>query len=166
MSALRSGLLASVVLLPGAAYAQSSVTLSEISVVSTTPVGSSGSGSDQAAPPLGATPVVSPSAAPISATGSPRLRGGAQPLYKIPSTVETVTAADLDIDRGSFNAVATLARRTPGLNLSDSQGNSNRTDVSYRGFTASPVQGVPQGWPSIRTASASTRPSVMWSTST
>ncbi|TXN03531.1 TonB-dependent receptor [Methylobacterium sp. WL103] len=145
MRALRGSLIASVALLPGAAYAQSSVTLSEISVVSTTPVGGSGSGSTRAAPPLGATPVVSPSAAPVSSAGSPRLRGGEQPLYKIPSTVETVTAADLDIDRGTFNAVATLARRTPGLNLSDSQGNSNRTDVNYRGFQASPVQGVPQG---------------------
>ncbi|WP_210250978.1 hypothetical protein, partial [Methylobacterium sp. WL8] len=82
------------------------MTLSEISVVSTTPVGGSGSGSTRAAPPLGATPVVSPSAAPVSSAGSPRLRGGEQPLYKIPSTVETVTAADLDIDRGTFNAVA------------------------------------------------------------
>lgn len=145
MRAVRASLVASVALLPCTAYAQSSVTLSEISVVATTPVGGSGSGSTRAAPPLGATPIVSPSAAPLSSTAIPRLRGGEQPLYKIPSTVETVTAADLDIDRGTFNAVATLARRTPGLNLSDSQGSNNRVDVNYRGFTASPVQGVPQG---------------------
>ncbi|RZK80922.1 MAG: TonB-dependent receptor, partial [Methylobacterium sp.] len=77
--------------------------------------------------------------------GPVRLRGSEQPLYKIPSTVETVTASDITVDRGTDNVVATLARRTPGLNLSDSQGNSNRPDVTYRGFTVSPVQGVPQG---------------------
>ena len=76
---------------------------------------------------------------------APRLRGGDQPLYKIPSTVESVTSAQLRQDTGTFNPVATLARVTPGLNLSDSQGNNNRVDVNYRGFTASPVQGVPQG---------------------
>lgn len=141
MRALRRSLIASVALLPGGAMAQEAVSLSEISVVATTPVGVAGSSANRAPPPLGATPT----GALLPAVADARLRGGAQPLYKIPSTVETVTAADLDVDRGTFSAVATLARRTPGLNLSDSQGNSNRVDVTYRGFTASPVQGVPQG---------------------
>ncbi|KQQ37459.1 TonB-dependent receptor [Methylobacterium sp. Leaf125] len=145
MRTVRSSLLVSVALLPGAAWAQDAVTLSEISVVATTPVGGGGFGASRLPAPLGATPVASPSANPTSSLALPRLRGGEQPLYKIPSTVETVTAADLDIDRGTFNAVATLARRTPGLNLSDSQGNNNRLDINYRGFQASPVTGVPQG---------------------
>ena len=142
---LSGSLIASVVMIPATSFAQSAVTLSEISVVATTPVGGSVSGATRNAPPLDATPIVSQSTAPLASPAIPRLRGGEQPLYKIPSTVETVTAADLDIDRGTLNAVASLARRTPGLNLSDSQGNSNRVDVNYRGFTASPVQGVPQG---------------------
>ena len=74
-----------------------------------------------------------------------RLRGSEQLLNKIPSTVETVTAQQIDVDRGTDNVAFTLARRTPGVNLSDSQGNSNRVDLTYRGFTASSVQGVPQG---------------------
>nr|WP_238182590.1 TonB-dependent receptor [Methylobacterium trifolii] len=140
MRPLRSCLIASVSLLPFAAQAQGtrSVTLDEISVVATTPVG--GAGDYRSSVPLVQAPIGA-----VPAVVEPRLRGGAQPLYKIPSTVETVTAADLEADRGTFNAVATLARKTPGLNLSDSQGNNNRTDVNYRGFTASPVQGVPQG---------------------
>jgi iron complex outermembrane receptor protein len=136
MRALRSGLFASVALLPGAAFAQGAVSLDEISVVATTPVGAAGSGASRGGPSFGTAP---------TGAAAPRLRGGEQPLFKIPSTVETVTAADLDIDRGTFNAVATLARRVPGLNLSDSQGSAGRVDVTYRGFTASPVQGVPQG---------------------
>lgn len=143
MRALRGGLVASVAVWPMVGHAQDSVELSEISVVATTPVG--GAASARRSGPVIGDPVGAPRPAVSAPVLDSRLRGGAQPLYKIPSTVETVTAADLDVDRGTFNAIATLARRTPGLNLSDSQGNNNRTDVTYRGFTASAVQGVPQG---------------------
>jgi iron complex outermembrane recepter protein len=119
------------------------VTLGEISVVSTTPVGSGGGNSSQVQTFNGPGPV--PPLGSVATTGVPRLRGSEQPLYKIPSTVESVTASDLTIDQASNNLVTTLARRTPGINISDSQGNNNRVDVTYRGFTASPVQGVPQG---------------------
>ncbi len=123
--------------------AQQSVTLGEISVVSTSPVGSGGGNSSQAQIFNGPGPV--PPAGSVGPSIGTRLRGSEQPLYKIPSTVESVTASDLTIDRASNNLTTTLARRTPGINVSDSQGNNNRVDITYRGFTASPVQGVPQG---------------------
>ncbi|MHB2206135.1 TonB-dependent receptor [Methylobacterium sp. CM6257] len=143
----RSSLLASASVLamsavPSLAQAQQAVTLGEISVVSTSPVGAGGGNSSsaldfdraaQAAPTL-----------PAPAEGV-RLRGSEQPLNKIPSTVETITPRQIDVDRGTDNIIATFARATPGVNLSDTQGNSNRVDLSYRGFTASPSQGVPQG---------------------
>ena len=147
LRALRSSLVASASLLAGsifanAAQAQQSVTLGEISVVATTPVGS-GSGNASRAQTIDSVAQAAPALpAPVLV---PRLRGGEQPLYKIPSTVETVTTTDIAADRGTDNVLATLARRTPGINLSDSQGNSNRVDLNYRGFTASPVTGVPQG---------------------
>ncbi len=139
MRGLRGVLAASVSLVPLAAVAQgtTAVTLGEISVVATTPVGAAGG---RVGPLTGPTP---PGAIPQVV--EPRLRGGALPLEKIPSTVETVTARDLEFDRATFNTVETLARRVPGLNVSDSQGNSNRVDINYRGFQASPVTGVPQG---------------------
>ncbi|GJE54029.1 MULTISPECIES: TonB-dependent receptor [Methylobacterium] len=140
MRVLRGSLIASVALLPGMGLAQESTTLEEISVVATTPVGASGTGFGRRG--IGA---AGPSVDQIATASEPRLRGGALPLYKIPSTVETVTAAQIERDTGTFNAVATLARVTPGLNLSDSQGNNNRVDINYRGFQASPVTGVPQG---------------------
>jgi iron complex outermembrane receptor protein len=140
MRGLRGFLAASVSVLPFAAQAQQAVTLGEISVVATTPVGvSAGNG----APSLAA--IDGPGGPVAQVPATTRLRGGAQPLWKIPSTVETVTAADLNFDRATFNAVETLARRVPGLNISDSQGNNNRLDINYRGFQASPVTGVPQG---------------------
>ncbi|MCJ2057000.1 TonB-dependent receptor [Methylobacterium sp. J-048] len=149
LRALRSSLVASAsvlggAMLPGAALAQNAVTLGEISVVSTSPVGSGG-GNSSRVQNLDGPGGLAPAGSALPPVGPVRLRGSEQPLYKIPSTVETVTASDITVDRGTDNVVATLARRTPGLNLSDSQGNSNRPDVTYRGFTASPVQGVPQG---------------------
>lgn len=38
-----------------------------------------------------------------------------------------------------------LARAAPGINLSEIQGNPLQGDISYRGFTASPLLGTPQG---------------------
>ncbi|KST57450.1 TonB-dependent receptor [Methylobacterium sp. GXS13] len=149
LRALRSSLVASAsvlggAMLPCAEQAQNAVTLGEISVVSTSPVGSGG-GNSSRVQNLNGPGGLEPAGSALPPIGPVRLRGSEQPLYKIPSTVETVTASDITVDRGTDNVVATLARRTPGLNLSDSQGNSNRPDVTYRGFTASPVQGVPQG---------------------
>ncbi|MEE7489967.1 TonB-dependent receptor [Methylobacterium oryzae] len=148
LRALRSSLVASAsvlagTVLPAAVQAQQSVTLGEISVVSTSPVGSGGGTSSQSQVFNGPGPV--PPAGSVGPSAGTRLRGSEQPLYKIPSTVESVTASDLTIDRANDNLTTTLARRTPGINVSDSQGNNNRVDITYRGFTASPVQGVPQG---------------------
>ncbi|RYY05479.1 MAG: TonB-dependent receptor, partial [Alphaproteobacteria bacterium] len=123
MRALRYSLFASVALLPCVAQAQNAVSLSEISVVATTPVGVASGNGAPSVPVLQA-----PGGPALQVPDTARLRGGALPLNKIPSTVETVTAADLNFDRATFNAVETLARRVPGLNLSDSQGNNNRVD--------------------------------------
>ncbi|MCX7330775.1 MULTISPECIES: TonB-dependent receptor [Methylobacterium] len=142
MRALRGSLIASAALLPGVAQAQQAVTLGEISVVSTSPVGAGG-GTSSGAENLNTVAQAAPTL-PVPA-GGVRLRGSEQPLNKIPSTVETVTARQIEVDQGTDNVIATLARRTPGVNLNDSQGNANRVDLSYRGFTASSVQGVPQG---------------------
>lgn len=140
MRALRGSLIASVAMLPGLAQAQEAVTLGEISVVSTSPVGAGG-GNSSGAQNLNTLGQIVPTAP----AGPIRRRGSEQPLNKIPSTVETVTARQIDVDRGTDNIIATFARETPSVNLNDSQGNGNRVDLNYRGFTASPVQGVPQG---------------------
>ena len=127
LRALRSSLVASAsvlagTVLSGAVQAQQSVTLGEISVVSTSPVGSGGGTSSQAQTFNGPGPV--PPLGSVPPTGLTRLRGSEQPLYKIPSTVET---GHRERPRRSIGpttiVVATLARRTPGLNISDSQGN-------------------------------------------
>lgn len=63
---------------------------------------------------------------------------------KLPAATETLTGEDLQ-RRGSLSVTDALEQRTPGLSLSDSQGNGFARDLNYRGFQASPLQGTPQG---------------------
>src|ERR1700712_2358717 len=104
MRALRGSLIASVALLPGIAHAQQSVTLGEISVVSTSPVGTGG-GTSSAAQNLDNAAQIAPTL-PVPA-GAVRLRGSEQLLNKIPTTVETVTAQQFDVDRGTDSVAFT-----------------------------------------------------------
>ncbi|ACL63017.1 TonB-dependent receptor [Methylobacterium nodulans] len=131
MVALRRGLLVTTILVPcgavglaGRAAAQGdTIALEQIDVVPVTPVGGAGG-------------------AARAETGA---AGGALPLSKVPFTAETVTARQFEQDRATLDPTFTLARTTPGVSLSDGQGNSFRQTLTYRGFDASPLQGAPQG---------------------
>jgi iron complex outermembrane recepter protein len=63
---------------------------------------------------------------------------------KVPAMVQTLPAEDFSRVY-SPNVVETLAQRIPGITTNDVQGNEFATDLRYRGFAASPVQGTPQG---------------------
>jgi len=63
---------------------------------------------------------------------------------KLPITVESLSAEDLERS-GARVVTAALAQRAPGVSLSDSQGNGFTRDLNFRGFSASPLQGTPQG---------------------
>ncbi len=60
------------------------------------------------------------------------------------STVQRVGADDF-ARTGSPSVTEALQRNVPGINVSDTQGNMFTGDVNYRGFVASPLQGLPQG---------------------
>ncbi|MGY2052781.1 TonB-dependent receptor [Methylobacterium sp. JK268] len=134
MTAMRRGLLVTTILVPVAAVALAgraaaqgdTIALEQIDVVPVTPVAGAGG----VARGEGGAPVAS---------------GGALPLAKVPFTVETVSARKLEQDRATLDPTFTLARTTPGVSLSDGQGNSFRQTLTYRGFDASPLQGAPQG---------------------
>jgi iron complex outermembrane recepter protein len=70
--------------------------------------------------------------------------GSELPIGKVPATVSTVTAADITRS-GAVTVEEALQTSVAGVILSDQQGNLFQTDLQYRGFTASPVDGVPQG---------------------
>jgi iron complex outermembrane receptor protein len=63
---------------------------------------------------------------------------------KVPAMVQTVTSQDFSRTY-SPNVVETLQQRIPGVVINNVQGNEFTTDLRYRGFSASPVQGTPQG---------------------
>jgi iron complex outermembrane recepter protein len=64
---------------------------------------------------------------------------------KVPSMVQTVPAEDFSRVYSSPSVVETLQQRIPGVITNNVQGNEFATDLRYRGFSASPVQGTPQG---------------------
>jgi iron complex outermembrane receptor protein len=89
-------------------------------------------------------PAVSPAVSPLVIVAQTPLDGAGVDADKLPAATETLDAADLK-RRGSFSITDALEQRTPGLSLSDTQGNGFTKDLNYRGFTASPLQGTPQG---------------------
>ena len=71
---------------------------------------------------------------------------GAQiPIGKVPGGVGIVTSSDFARTFDINSAPDALQERVPGVIVDDLQGNSFQTNVSYRGFEASPVNGVAQG---------------------
>ena len=111
-----------------------------------------------AAPPPAAPPPVAPPledvvqeantegmsfAQPTEVKMSP-VNGSEIPIDKVPSTVSTVTAADI-ASTGSVVPQDFLAQHVPGITVGDLQGNGFQTDVQFRGFKSSPVNGVAQG---------------------
>jgi iron complex outermembrane receptor protein len=71
--------------------------------------------------------------------------GAEIPIGKVPSSVGIVTGSDFARTFDINSAPDVLQERVPGVIVDDLQGNSFQTNVSYRGFEASPVNGVPQG---------------------
>lgn len=72
------------------------------------------------------------------------LPGIGLPLEQIPANVQTVKAADLE--RSQVLDITDYMNRNMGsVNINEIQGNPVQPDVNYRGFTASPLLGTPQG---------------------
>jgi iron complex outermembrane receptor protein len=96
-------------------------------------------------------PLTSVSSAPTGA-GSENLTAqsasstgvGALAPVTVPSAVTNVTDADIE-NEGTGSIQQTLQQKVPGIIVSDAAGNPLRSEVSYRGFDASPVAGRAQG---------------------
>jgi outer membrane receptor protein involved in Fe transport len=63
---------------------------------------------------------------------------------EIASPVQTATARDIN-DSGALNLSDFLNRRLDGVHVNEIQGNPFQADINYRGYTASPLLGTPQG---------------------
>ncbi len=77
----------------------------------------------------------------VSATPLP---GTELPIDQIAAPVQTLSARELD-QSGSLDLSDVLNRRLGGVNVNENQGNPFQPDVNFRGYTASPLLGTPQG---------------------
>lgn len=80
----------------------------------------------------------------IEVVGESALSVGGVPINKIPSPVQTISAEQLD-QKASISAPDYMRRYLGGVSVNDAQNNPFQPDVQYRGFTASPLLGLPQG---------------------
>jgi iron complex outermembrane recepter protein len=107
-----------------------------------------------AARPQRAAPEVRPAPAPEATPSAAELaeqtvamtpiKGSEIPLDKVPGAVSQVSSANIQ-SSGSPALQDALQQYVPGAIISDVNGNPFSVDIQYRGFTASPVEGTPQG---------------------
>ncbi len=121
-----------------------------------TPAARSPSGITDTTPP----PVIpaQPDAAPVAAVqlGPVSVKGVRKPITvgvlpgldlsrdQIPSAIQSATAKDIR-ESGALNLTDFLNTQLQSVNVNDFQGNPFQVDVSFRGFTAGPQIGTPQG---------------------
>ena len=72
------------------------------------------------------------------------LAGSDLPLQEIPAPVQTASGEDLK-NSGALDLSDLLNRRLSGVNINENQENPFQPDLNYRGYTASPLLGTPEG---------------------
>jgi outer membrane receptor protein involved in Fe transport len=80
----------------------------------------------------------------VTVVGTTPLAGVDLELVKIPSPVQTATGRDL-VESGALDFADLMNKRMNGVHVNEVQGNPFQPDVNYRGYTASPLLGTPQG---------------------
>ncbi len=66
------------------------------------------------------------------------------PLDQIPAPVQTATAHDLE-QKGALDLSDLFNKQLGGVHINQNQENPFQPDVNYRGYTASPLLGTPEG---------------------
>ena len=80
----------------------------------------------------------------VEVIGITPLPGFGVPAAQVPANVQAVTGAEITRQH-PLNLPEFMSQRLPGVNVNDNQGNPFQPDLTYRGFTASPLLGTPQG---------------------
>jgi outer membrane receptor protein involved in Fe transport len=91
--------------------------------------------------PAGSTPAPIYSVTVIETTPLP---GVDLPAIAIAAPVQTITAEQIQQSNG-IDLADVLNRRLTGVHVNEMQGNPFQSDLNYRGYTASPLLGTPQG---------------------
>jgi outer membrane receptor protein involved in Fe transport len=80
----------------------------------------------------------------VSVVSATPLSGLDRSIDEIPAPTQAFTDRDLEAS-GAIDLSSFLNRRVNGVFLNEIQGNPIQPDVNYRGYTASPLLGTPQG---------------------
>lgn len=80
----------------------------------------------------------------IEVVGTTPLGGLGMPVEKVPSNVQVVKGEDIQHQQ-SLNLADFMNQNLSGVNINEAQNNPYQPDVNFRGFTASPLVGTPQG---------------------
>jgi outer membrane receptor protein involved in Fe transport len=80
----------------------------------------------------------------VEVIGTTPLPGLGLPVNEVPSNVQAVTSKE-NQETQSVNLPQILQQALPSVSVNEIQGNPYQPNVNYRGFTASPLLGEPQG---------------------
>src|SRR5215469_4818217 len=72
------------------------------------------------------------------------LLGTDVPINDIPGAVQTASAQDIQ-ETGALDLSDFLNKRLAAVHINENQGNPFQPDLNYRGYTASPLLGTPEG---------------------
>jgi outer membrane receptor protein involved in Fe transport len=80
----------------------------------------------------------------VEVIGVTPLPGFGVPAAQVPANVQAVTGAEI-MRQHPLNLPEFMSQRLSGVNVNENQGNPFQPDLTYRGFSASPLLGTPQG---------------------
>jgi outer membrane receptor protein involved in Fe transport len=80
----------------------------------------------------------------VNVIGTTPLPGLGQAKEEIPSAVQSATTRDLERS-GTSDLSSFMNRNLGSVHINENQGNPFQADINYRGYTASPLLGTPQG---------------------
>ncbi|WP_083615333.1 TonB-dependent receptor domain-containing protein [Paraburkholderia sp. SOS3] len=80
----------------------------------------------------------------ILVIGTTPLVGLGTPIQLVPANVQTVRGSQI-VQQNSHTLTDYFSNNLQSVDINDAQGNPWQVDINYRGFTASPVLGTPQG---------------------
>ncbi|MDR5856011.1 TonB-dependent receptor [Caballeronia sp. LZ062] len=83
----------------------------------------------------------------IVVVGTTPLVGVGTPLEKVPANIQTIKGSEIQAQHTSTTSTLTdyMQKNVTSVDVNDAQGNPSQMDILYRGFTASPLLGTPQG---------------------
>ncbi|SNR99800.1 Outer membrane receptor proteins, mostly Fe transport [Methylobacillus rhizosphaerae] len=88
-----------------------------------------------------ASPIVADKVGVVSTTPLPSL---GVPLEQVPASIQLITGPQMTKQR-SVTIADYLQNNIAGVNVNDTQNNPFQPDISFRGYSASPLLGTPQG---------------------